>query len=181
MSKLIKNMIAKDLQSRYADTDSALWVEVLGVDGNTTNAFRRDLHDNHMRMEVVRTLLLRRAIGDDAPMAKLAAALEGPAALITGGDSIIDVAKLVDGWQSKMKTLRVRGALLEGEFLDESASAGLAKMPNKAEMQARIAGIVRSPGANLAAAILAGGGNIAGCLKAMIEKLEDGEDAASAA
>ena len=180
MSKLVKELIAKDLQTRYAELNNALWVELIGVDGNTTNAFRRDLHGKQMRMEVVRNLLLRRAVGS-GPMAKLADKLEGPAALITGGESAIDAAKLVEEWAPKIKTLRVRGALLEGEYLDEAASAGLAKMPNKADLQARIAGIVRSPGANLASAILSGGAKIAGCLKAMIEKQEGGDEAANAA
>ena len=66
--------------------------------------------------------------------------------------------------------------MLEGEWLDEARVAGLSKMPTKRDLQARVAAIILSPGGNVAGAINAGGGNIAGAIKAMIEKIEDGEE-----
>ncbi len=175
MSKLVKEMVTEQLRTRYADVESAVWVEVVGVDGNTTNAMRRDLNEKSMRIEVIKNSLLRRAVGE-GPLAPLAAAMCGPAALVTGGESAIDAAKAIEEWIGKLQDkVRLRGALLEGEYLDESRVAGLAKMPTKRDLQAKVVGCFLSPGSNLAGAMLAGGGNIAGCLKAMIEKLEDGE------
>jgi len=66
--------------------------------------------------------------------------------------------------------------VLEGELLDAERARGLSKMASKADLQARIVSIALSPGANLAAAVLSGGRNVAGCLKALIEKLEKGEE-----
>ncbi|MCA9242845.1 MAG: 50S ribosomal protein L10 [Phycisphaerales bacterium] len=172
--KLVKDLITSELRGRYSDLNSALWVEIVGVDGITTNEFRRELRDNNMRLEIVKSALFRRAVKDTS-LQPLADKLEGPAAIMTGGESLIDVAKLVDKWLDKIKSLKLRGAILEGEFLDEARVGGLSKMPTKADLQARIVGQALSPGANLAAAILSGGANVAGALKAMIKKLEDGE------
>ncbi|NLG42737.1 MAG: 50S ribosomal protein L10 [Phycisphaerae bacterium] len=180
MSKFVKDLITKELRSRYGETDNAIWVEMIGIDGITTNQFRRELREKNLRLEVVRTALLRRAVGD-GPLSRLADKLDGPAALITGGDSAVEAAKFLDQWLPRLKGMRLRGALLEGEFLDEAAVAGLSKMPTKRDMQARLAGYIRSPGANLASAMLAGGRNIAGCLKSLIEKLEKAPAAAEAA
>jgi large subunit ribosomal protein L10 len=180
MSKFVKDLITKELRSRYSQTDNAIWVEMIGIDGITTNQFRRELREKKLRLEVVRTALLRRAVGD-GPLSRLADKLDGPAALITGGDSAVEAAKFLDQWLPRLKGMRLRGALLEGEFLDEAAVAGLSKMPTKRDMQARLAGCIRSPGANLASAMLAGGRNIAGCLKSLIEKLEKAPAAAEAA
>lgn len=179
MSKLIKDLVTQELRGRYGQSDSALWVELVGVDGNTTNALRRELHAKRIRLEVVKTLLLRRAVSD-GPLGKLAAKLEGPAALVTGGESIIDAAKAIQEWLPKIKGLRVRGALLEGQYLDEAQAAGLSRMPSKREVQGRIAGVIRAAGANLAAAILSGRGRIAGCLRGLSEKLEKEGRAAAA-
>jgi large subunit ribosomal protein L10 len=178
MSKLVKELVTKDLASRYLEQDNAVWVEIVGVDGNTTNAFRRDLRAKAMRLEVVKTALLRRACAN-GPMAGLAEKLSGPAALVTGGESAIDVAKLLDEWAPKFpknSIFRLRGALLDGELFSEEAVQTLHKMPSKRDLQARIVGAALSPGGNLVAAMLSGGSNIAGCLKTMIEKLEDGEE-----
>jgi large subunit ribosomal protein L10 len=174
MSKLVKNLITEDLVRRYGNLDSALWVELVGVDGIKTNEFRRQLRARNITLEIVKTALFRRAV-EGRPLNGLAKKLGGPAALVTGGDSLIDAAKTIEEWMPKLGGLKLRGASLEGQFLDEKTAAGLSKMPNKRDLLARVAMIIRSPGANLAAAIQSGGARIGGCVKALMEKLEKAE------
>ena len=175
MSKPIKDMITEELRSRYGDLNSALWLEIVKVNGNATNQLRGELRGKEMRLEVVKNSLFRRAVGDGA-LKPLAAALEGPAAIVTGGESLIDVAKLIEEWLPKAKGIKLKGAVLEGEWLDESQVNGLAKMPTKRDLQAKVAAIILSGGGNIASAIKSGGGNIAGAVKSLIEKLEEGEE-----
>lgn len=175
MSKPIKNMISGTLRSRYGELDSALVVEFIGIDGNTNNDFRRELRQKQMRMEIVKNSLFRRAVLD-GPLKLLTEQMSGPTAVLTGGESLIDVAKVVDEWMPKLKGLTLKAAVLEGEYLDQTQTADLHKMPTKSDLQAQIASAALAPGANLAAAVLAGGGNIAACIKALIGKLEDGEE-----
>lgn len=179
MSKLVKDLVSQELRQRYADVDSVIWVELVGIDGITTNEFRRELHARRIRLEVVKNAWFRRAVGD-RPLGALARALTGPAALLSGGDSLADVARTLEPWLKKLPGLKIRGAALEGQFLDAQAAATLSTLPTKREMQGRVVTCLRAPGARLAAAILSGGGAIAGCLKALTEKLEK-TDAATAA
>ncbi len=172
MSKSVKEMLTGELVSRYGQTTNAIWVELVGVDGITTNDFRRDLRARNMRLEVVRTSLFQRAC-QGGPLARLAAALTGPVALVTGGESAIDVAKALDDWLPKLQAkLRIRGAVLEGEYLDEPRAKDLARMPSKRDLQARLVLIILTPGGRVAGAALAPGANVAGCVKALIEQLE---------
>ncbi len=180
MSKYVKDLLAQELKGRYDGVDSVLWIDLTGADGIVTNEFRRDLHGRSMRAEIVKNSVFRRACGE-GPLSRLAEAIDGPTMLVHGGDSLVEVAKTIEQWAEKIPSLKMKGAVLEGEFLDEQTVTNLSKMPTKADMQARVVGIIRSPGANLAAAILSGGSRIAGCLKAMIEKLEKGESAAGSA
>lgn len=174
MSRLVKDLIIKQLKSRYESRDSAVWVEMLGVDGLSTTEFRRSLHNKKMKLEIVKRSLFQKAT-TDKPLFKLAERLSGPAAIISGGESATDIAKLIEEWMPKIKQLKMRGALLDGEYMDETQVQSLSKMPTKRDLQCRVAGVIRSPGANLSAAILSGGGRIAGAIKSMIEKLEKGE------
>lgn len=178
MSKYVKDMISSELQSRYSGLDSALWVELVGADGITTNLFRRELRGKKMRIEMVKNSLFRRAV-DAKPLERLGKSIEGPAALVTGGDSLVEVAKVIEQWLPRMKGMKLRGALIEGEYLDERAVQGLAKMPTKRDMQGRVASAILSPGAKIAGAVRAPGANIAGCLKALMAKLEMGEAVAA--
>ena len=180
MSRLVKDMITKELEARFATCESALWIEMVGIDGIMTNSFRRELREKDMRLEIVKNSLFRRAVGD-GPLKPLAEAIAGPAAILTGGDSLIDVAKVVQEWLPKAKNIKLRGAVLEGEWLDESRVINLSKMENKADLQAKIAMIVLSPARNLAGAINAPGANLAGAIKSLIEKLEKGEEIAAPA
>ena len=147
MSKYVKDLLTKELRDRYNTLDSALWIDMTGAGGVVTNQFRAELHSKNMRAEIVRNALFKRACGD-GPLAQLADALTGPSMLVTGGDSIIDVAKIVDEWAPKIPSLSMRGALLEGEYLDQDRVAGLSKMPSKADLQSTIAGIILAPGGN---------------------------------
>jgi large subunit ribosomal protein L10 len=176
MSKPVKELVVRDLASRYAQATNAVWVELVGVDGLVTNELRRDLRARHMRLEVVKNSLLRRAC-PSGPLARLAAELSGPAALVTGGESAVEVARVLEGWAPKLADkLRLRGAVLEGEYLDQQRVRGLSKMPSRANLQARLVGITLTPGGRVVGAILAGRRNLAGCLKTLLEKLEQGEE-----
>jgi large subunit ribosomal protein L10 len=175
MSKPVKDMITRELRSRYHELSSALWLEVSGVDGVTTNQLRRELRGKGMRIEVVKNSLFRRAIGD-GPLKPLAEALGGPAAIVTGGETLIDVAKLIEDWLPKAKGIKLKGAVLDGEWLDEARVAGLSKMPSKRDLQTRVAAIIVSPAANVAGAIDAAGAKLAGAIKAMVDKLDGGEE-----
>lgn len=181
MSKLVKDLISRELHQRYAGVDSAVWVQFSGVDGITNNELRRDLRKRSFRLEIVKNSLLRRAV-EGTPLARLAERMSGPAALVTGGESAVHIAKALEEWAPKLKeNLKLRGAILEGELIDDARIADLAKMPTKQDLQAQIASAVLSPGGKLAAAILAGGAGIAGCLKTIIEKLEKGDAPEAAA
>jgi len=174
MSKLVKDLITKELRARYGGLDNALWLEFSGLDGITTNQLRRALRARNIRLEVVKNSLFLRAVGD-GPLRPLAQALRGPAAIVTGGDSLVDVARLLGEWLPKAPGLKLRGAVLDGEWLDESRVAELPKMPTKADLQARVVALVLTPAGRLAAAINAGSANVAGCLKTLVERLEQGE------
>jgi len=179
MSKFVKDLITRELRSRYGPLDSAIWVEMIGVDGIMTNEFRRELRRAGMRLEVIRNSLFKRAVAD-RPLGKLAQALEGPAALITGGDSIVDVARFLEEWLPKIKGLKVRGAVLEGEYLDERAAASLSKLPTKRDLRARLVSSLLAPGGQLAGALLSAHRRVAGCLHTLIDKLEKKQAPANA-
>ena len=180
MSKPIKEMVTSELRGRYGDLESALWIEFAGVSGLATTAFRKKLAGKKMRMELVKTALFKRA-SSGTKLAKLGEVAKGQVALVTGGESVIEVAKAIEAEMATIKGIKLRAAILEGEFVGENQIGQLSKMPTKRDLQARVAACVKAPGGKLAAAMLSGGSNIAGCLKAMVEKLEKGEAIAAKA
>ena len=96
MSKPVKDMITREYQASYAELESACLISVIGMDAISTNRLRGELRQKHIRLQVLKNNLARRAFAD-APLSPLSNAMDGPCALVTGGESLIDVAKTLVG------------------------------------------------------------------------------------
>lgn len=180
MSKPIKELIAKELKTRYGAMNSAIVVNPIKLTALQANEMRRGLFKKNIQMELVKNSLVRLAL-KGTPAERVGDLMKGPSALLSGGESIVDLARELEEWTKKLKELEVLGALVEGDVVDGEGAKALAKMPTRVELQGQLVGLALSPGAKLASAITAPGGRIAGIVKALIEKLEQGESDAPAA
>ncbi len=170
MSKPVKEMMIAVLKKQYEGVDSACVVEMTGMDVQTTEALRLELREKQAEVHVVRNALARKAF-EDGPLAPLGKSFEGPNALVTSADSIIDVAKALVGAAKKFKQLKLKSAILEG---DESLFTvqELSKMRSRLEIIGEVAMLASSPGRAIAGSVSSPQSKIAGCLKAIADKEE---------
>jgi large subunit ribosomal protein L10 len=175
MSYYVKGLVQKEYEKRFTGVDSFLVMQTIGIDGINNNVIRGALKSKGVRMMVVKNSLMRKALESLGHPSAGQLFEAGPCTVVFGGDSIVDVAKEIEVWMVKQKKkpiMSIRGAYVEGEILNAAAAVGLHKMPSRAELQGRIAGIALAPGANLAGALLGPARVIAGCVKSIIEKKE---------
>jgi large subunit ribosomal protein L10 len=170
MSKQLKQMITETLRDRYAGIDEACAVDITPLDVAATQEVRRALGEKNMAISVIKNSLARRAFAD-GPLAPLGATLSGPCALITGGDSVIEVAKEIASLAKTHPKIVLKEGLLSGEMETISVD-DLAKMKSKVELLGDVAMLISSPGRAIAGCLNSAGGKIAGCLKAIVEKGE---------
>lgn len=176
MSKKVKGFIQQEYQSHYQNVNECLVVSVRGISGVDNNEFRGDLLSKNIRLRVVKNSLARRAF-EELGHTDIGRVLTGPSAIAYGSDSIVDVAKAMVEWSKKLDALEIKGGYLEGKALDAQEATALSKMPNRQELQAKIVAQALSPGGNISGALKGPAGRIAGCIKALIEKLEGAEAA----
>jgi len=176
MSRRVKGYIESEYQTRFAEVKDCLVVSLRGLSGVQNNELRGDLLSKQIHVSVVKNSLASRAF-KDLGREGLGEVLTGPCAIAYGGDSIIDVAKVMMEWSKKLEPLEIKGGFLEGTVLDAQAGKELAKMPNRQELQGMVVGQALSPGSNLAGALGGPAGHIAGCVKTLVEKLEESEAA----
>lgn len=170
MSKPVKDLITKELAARYSQMDSVVVIDPIGLTGIESNQLRGGLHSKNIHLEVVNNSLAKRALVD-SPAATVGELLDGSRALVTGGDSVVEIAREIVDWCKKLKGLKVRGALVEGQIMDAEGVQMLATLPTRIELQGQVVALAQSPGARLASAIEAPAARIAGCIEALAEKL----------
>jgi len=178
MSRAIKSLVEKDLRSRYAALESMLVVNVHGLSGVDANAFRGELRKNDIEVHVVKNAAVRRVLSGTV-LEPLTTRLSGPCAFVTGGPSPVETAKELLRLKKAFPALELGEGLVEGES-DVLSVEEISKRKSRVELQGEVVMLAMSPGRRIAGQLLAGG-KIAGCVKAVIEKLEDGEKIAKVA
>jgi large subunit ribosomal protein L10 len=173
MSKPVKDLMSRQYRQRYEGVQSACVVSVIGLDAVSTNRLRGELRAKDLRLQVVKNSLARRAFVE-SPLEPLRSALQGPCALVTGGESAIDTAKTLVALKKSFPQIELKVGLLDGET-ELIEVEQLARMKNLQETLGELAMLIGSPAGRLAGCLAGPGGRIAGCLKAIAEKGEQAE------
>ena len=175
MSKPIKEMIVAEYQSRFGELEGALVVDIRGIPANDNNELRLGLAEKNVRVTVVKNTLAKKAF-EGSTLEPITAALDGPAAIAYGAESVVDVARELVQWAKKINDLDLKGAVLDGEFFEGAAGVKrLALFPTRDESQATVVQLVLTPGGNVVSAAKNPGANILGIVKEIEERLKKGE------
>lgn len=168
MSKPVKAMITAELRERYAGVESACVVELAGMDVPAQERLRKTLRKKSASLQVVKNSLALQAFKGTS-LAPLGAALEGPCALITSTESLIDVARLLVEAGKEFAKLKLKLAILDGDPNLVTVHE-LSKMRGRLEILGELAMLISSPGRAVAGCIRSPQAKIAGCLKTIAER-----------
>ena len=178
MSREVKDLIIEEYRSRFEGVNDALLIDLRALNANDNNTFRSTLRDKQIKVTVVRNELVKKAV-DGTGLRGLDPILTGPSAIVYGGDSVVEVARLVLDQLKAFKTLELKGAVLDGQlFAGKDGVDALSKFPTRDEAQAQVVQVILGPASSLLGAITGPGGTIGGILKSLEEKLEKGETVA---
>ncbi len=168
MSKAVKELIAGDLEQRYAGVDSVCVVGLTGLNVQAQEQLRSGLRDKSARMEVVRNSLARRAFSS-GPLKPLGDVLTGPCALVTSSDSLIEAAKVLVEMAKEFTTLDLKQAILEGDSQLLTVEE-VSRLKTRVELLGEVLMLLSSPARAVAGCLSSPQARIAGCLQAMIDK-----------
>lgn len=171
MSKLVKNMMIADLQAELGDCREVLIVDVSKLTAVATNKWRLDLQKKQIRVLGVRNAVASKALSDIG-LTGARDVLEGPSALVWGGEDIVALSKEITKCVKDIAALELKGGAIGETSLSAEQVESLSKSPGRRELLSIISGLLLSPGGQVAGCIQSPGGKLAGCVKSIADKDE---------
>lgn len=155
-----KQTIAEELQGQLTSSDVVYLTDFTGLTVEAIGALRRQLREAGAEYRVVKnTLTLRALEGTDIP--DLTEHLQGPTALVLGGDDPVAPAKVVREFaKGNDERPVVKVGIVERRVVTQDEVARLADLPPMDHLLASIAG-----------GLTAGVGGIAGALNSLIRDI----------
>jgi len=168
MSKPVKAMVTAALKDRYSGINGACVVDLTGMSVQEQERLRAALREKNARLQVVKNALAKRAF-EGTPLAPIGGALQGPCALVTSSDSLIETAKALVAAAKEHAQLKLKQAITEGDP-ELITVEQLSRMRGRSELLGELAMLVNSPGRAIAGCLRSPGAKIAGCLKARVDQ-----------
>lgn len=177
MSKPVKEMIVRDIRAELGDRKDLLVLDVSQMTAFSQNKLRLDLAKKGMKVLGVKNSLARLAFKESG-FESVDAILQGPSAIVIGGEDVVALSREMSDWAKKIEKLAIKGGVVDGQGVGPDGVESISQGPSRLELIGQISGLLLSPGAQLAGALLGPGGRISGALKTMSEEKAEGGDAA---
>ncbi len=163
-----KVAVVDEVRKRFDDASAVLLTEYRGISVTAMGELRRSLTAAGGDYKVYKNTLVRLAVAD-LGVDGLRDLLVGPTALAFVQDDAAAVAKSLKDFAATNENLIIKGALLDGQLLDESQVKALADLPSRDELLAKFAGGLQAPMSQFAALLNATMAKFAYGIQALID------------
>ncbi len=136
------------IAERLRAAQSLVLVDYTGLSVEKLTAFRSLCRSKGVECRVVKNRLAMIA-ADAADLVVLKDHLRGPTALVVGRESQVDPAKAAVEFGKDNEALRIKGGIVEGQFLAADRVTALSQIPGRDELIAKMMGSINSPASGL--------------------------------
>jgi large subunit ribosomal protein L10 len=143
-----KAKIAASVEEKLKSAKMALVTEYRGLTVAQMNRLRRELEQVSGEYKVVKNTLVRRVL-KDTPYGALEQLLQGPTGWVLVYDDPVALSKVLVKFLDENVKFTIKGAVLEGQLLDQSQVKQLAKMPGRKEIVAKLLALMQAPAGQL--------------------------------
>ena len=134
----------QDLTAAFGAAETAILVDYKGLNVPQVTELRRQLRGAKASYRVVKNTLAKRA-SKGTKLAVLEQHFEGTTAVAyTGGDAVA-LAKTLTTFMKSAPALSIKAGVMEGQALKPADVAGLATLPGKPELDAKLLFVLQAP------------------------------------
>jgi large subunit ribosomal protein L10 len=143
-TKAQKNDKIVEIKETIANAKVAIVADYRGLSVAKITDLRRRLQAEQGELTVVKNTLAIKAI-EGTKYEALTEFLKGPTAIAFGYADEVSPARILAKFAKENDKVKLRGGVLDGKALSESAVDALAKLPSKEELYAKMLGSINSP------------------------------------
>jgi large subunit ribosomal protein L10 len=158
MDRATKEAQVSELKEKLAKTASLVLADYKGIDVPTVTAMRDEFRKVQCEYKVYKNTLVKLAI-KGTKMEGLAPHLEGTTAVIFSWDTPQAPAKVAVKIAKEQEKFKLKAAYFDGSVLDKQGVEGLAAMPGKDELRAKLLATFQAPATDLVRTLSAGAQN----------------------
>jgi len=167
------------LTEKFSKAQVALCGNYRGLTVSKITELRKALYAQGAVGRVVKNTLAKISVeqalvdADSAERDKMVATFAGPTFLVFSEVDPVSPAKVLADFMKENKAFVVKGAWLDGTFVDENGVGDLSKMPGKEELLGKLLNLMMAPATQLVRTIQAPGSQTVRVLEAQRKKLEE--------
>lgn len=158
MDRATKDAQVVELKEKLGKTVSIVLADYRGLDVPTVTSVRDEFRRSQCEYKVYKNTLVKLAI-KGTEMESLSKQLEGPTAVIFSWESPSLPAKIATKIAKDQEKFVIKGGYFEGQLLDVKGVEGLAAMPGKDELRAKLLATFMAPATDLVRTLSAGAQN----------------------
>lgn len=144
-TRVQKEQTVADLTAKLGRSKSVVFTDFKGLNMSQITDIRKKLREQDAEFSVTKNTLLERAIKESGLPTPNEDALSGPVAtLFSYADEVSPLKTLVKTLK-EAQTGKIKGGILDAQFLNDIAITRLANLPGKQELQGKVVGILAAP------------------------------------
>ena len=172
MDRAAKEAMVDELKGKLAKATSLVVADYRGMTVPAVTGLRDEFRKAQCEYKVYKNTLVKLAVAG-TPMEPLGKLFEGTTAVIFSYESPSAPAKVATKAAKASDKFKVKGAYFDGTVLDAKGVAGLATMPGKDELRAKLLATFLAPATDLVRTLAAGPLNFMYLLGAQEKKLSE--------
>lgn len=141
------------ITTKLRESTCTVVADYRGLNVAQVTQLRKLLREAGIEFQVLKNSLVSRAAAN-AEMNELDAILTGPTAVAFGKD-VVAPAKIISDFAKKNDALKVKGAIVEGRFIDAAQVKALADLPSRDGLLSMLLSVLQAPVRNFALAVKA--------------------------
>jgi large subunit ribosomal protein L10 len=168
-----KQYLVEEVNEHLKKSDYVYLANYDRITVEETAELRASLAEHHAEFHVVKNSILGVA-ANAKEMPDLSEHLNGPTAIIVGGEDPSGVAKIIGEFFKKKEKIELKVGILNDKLLEKAQIEALAKLPGLESLRAQLLGLLNQPGTSLVRVLNAVPQSVVNVLQAKV-RAENGE------